>query len=61
MEVSQSETKTLTSATRGDIKVIEASENIRYLSQKIIKDYLLFYKNPEKTELKNNLNKTLDK
>ena len=61
LEVSQPETKTLTSATRGDIKVIEASENIRYLSQKIIKDYLFFYENPAKTELKNSLNKTLDK
>ena len=61
LEVSQPETKTLTSATRGDIKVIEASENIRYLSQKIVKDYLFFYKNPEKAEVKNNLNKTLNK
>jgi len=48
-------------ATRGDVKVIEASENIRYLSQKIVKDYLFFYKNPEKREVKKSLNKTLDK
>ena len=40
---------TLTShaATRGDVKVIEASENIRYLSQKLVKEYLFFYKNPK--------------
>ena len=55
------EVKTVISATRGDIKIIEASENIRYLSQKIVKDYLLFYKNPQKTEVKNGLNKTLDR
>jgi len=48
-------------ATRGDVKVIEASENIRYLSQKMVKDYLFFYKNPEKAEAKNSLNKTLNK
>ncbi|MEA3433965.1 MAG: hypothetical protein U9R13_05235 [Campylobacterota bacterium] len=61
LEVSQPETKTLTSATRGDIKVIEASENIRYLSQKIVKEYLFSYKNPEKAEVKKSLNKTLNK
>jgi len=33
-------------ATRGDIKIIEASENIRYLSQKIVKDYLFLYQYP---------------
>jgi len=31
------EVKKVVSATRGDIKVIEASENIRYLSQKMVK------------------------
>ena len=45
------ETKKIISATRGDIKVIEASENIRYLSQKLVKEYLFFYKYPEKTEV----------
>ena len=46
-------------ATRGDVKVIEASENIRYLSQKIVKDYLFLYKYPEQTEVKNKLNREL--
>lgn len=51
--------KEVISATRGDIKVIEASENIRYLSQKMVKDYLFFYKNPNKLEVKRELNKAL--
>ena len=55
------EVKNRIAATRGDIKVIEASENIRYLSQKMVKDYLFFYKNPEKKGLKKNLEQTLDK
>ena len=48
-------------ATRGDIKVIEASENIRFLSQKIVKDYLFFYKHQDKLEIKRRLEKSLDK
>jgi len=48
-------------ATRGDIKVIEASENIRFLSQKIVKDYLFFYKHQDKTEIKRGLKKSLSK
>jgi len=46
-------------ATRGDVKVIEASENIRYLSQKLVKEYLFFYKNPKKIEVKNELDHIL--
>jgi len=61
LDAPKAETKTVIAATRGDIKVIEASENIRYLSQKMVKDYFFFYKNPEKRELKKRLNKTLDK
>jgi len=53
------EVKKIISATRGDIKVIEASENIRYLSQKMVKNYLFFYKNPDKTEVKHELDETL--
>lgn len=45
--------------TRGDIKIIEASENIRYMSQKMVKDYLLYYINQDKSELKINLETTL--
>ena len=42
-------------STRGDIKIIEASENIRYLGQKISKEYLYFYQNPEKIDIKEQL------
>ena len=33
-------------ATRGDVQVLEASEKIRYLSQKMAKDYLFLFYNP---------------
>ncbi len=46
-------------ATRGDVKVLEASENIRYLSQKLVKNYLFYYQHPEQTETKNRLKKEL--
>jgi len=55
------EVKKVVSATRGDIKVIEASENIRYLSQKMVKDYLFFYKNQDKPEVKRGLDRALAK
>lgn len=55
------EAKKAITATRGDIKVIEASENIRYLSQKMVKDYLFFYKNQNKVEVKRGLDRALDK
>jgi hypothetical protein len=45
-------------STRGDVKVIEATENIRFLSQKIVKDYLYFTLHPKK-ELQDNIYKTL--
>lgn len=47
-------------ATRGDIKIIEASEDIRFLSQKIAKDYLLYYINQNKAELKIELQYTIN-
>ncbi len=53
--------KKVIAATRGDIKVIEASENIRYLSQKMVKDYLFFYKHQNKVEVKRGLDRALDK
>ncbi len=53
----KSEVKT---ATRGDVRIIEASENIRFLSQKIVKDYLFLYKNPQKAEVKKELHDALD-
>jgi ribosomal protein L18E len=45
-------------ATRGDVKVIEATEDIRYLSQKIVKDYLFYSLHPKK-ELQLSLDTTL--
>jgi len=47
-------------ATRSDIKIIEASEDIRYLSQKIEKDYLFYYKYPEQYRVKKNLINSLN-
>ena len=46
-------------ATRGDIKIIEASENIRYLSQKMVKEYLFFYRYPDNTQIKEKLQQKL--
>jgi len=48
----------LFASTRGDVKVIEATENIRYLSQKIVKDYLYYSMHP-KQELRDSLHSTL--
>ena len=42
----------LCASTRGDVKIIEASETIRLLGQKIAKNYLYYYKNSKKLELK---------
>ena len=61
LEVTKEEVKKVITATRGDIKVIEASENIRYLSQKMVKDYLFFYKNQDKVEVKRGLDRALIK
>jgi len=61
VEVTKEEVKKVIAATRGDIKVIEASENIRYLSQKMVKDYLFFYKNQDKIEVKRGLDRALIK
>ncbi len=47
--------------TRGDVKVIEASENIRYLSQKIAKEYLFLYRYPQNEAVKKSLYGTLAK
>jgi ribosomal protein S24E len=50
----------LYAATRGDVKIIEASENIRYLSQTIVKDYFLHYNYPQRVEVKKKLSQALD-
>lgn len=49
----------LSASTRGDVKIIEASENIRILGQKIAKNYLFYYKNSKKIELKEELYKDI--
>ena len=48
------------SATRSDINTIEAAEKIRYLSQKIAKDYLYLYSRPQRTDLKRALHNMTD-
>ena len=46
-------------STRGDVKIIEATENIQYLSQKIATDYFSFYNKPEDVLLQNQLHKNI--
>jgi hypothetical protein len=41
--------------TRSDINTIEAAEKIRYLSQKIAKNYLYLYSRPKRIEIKKEL------
>ncbi len=47
-------------ATRSDINVIEAAEKIRYLSQKIAKNYLYLYARPQHREIKSGLKNMLN-
>ena len=47
-------------STRGDVKILEATENIQYLSQKIATDYLIFYKNQDNIVLKKQLYRNID-
>lgn len=49
----------VTKMSRGDVKIIEATENIRYLSQKIAKEYLFFYAYPQNRKIKKDLRQTL--
>ncbi len=46
-------------STRGDVKIIEASENIQYLSQKIAVDYLLLYTKEDDKFLKKRIEKNI--
>jgi len=39
-------------SSRSDVKILEATESIRYLGQKISKEYLYYYHNPQKNNLK---------
>jgi len=55
------ETPARVEVTRGDVKIIEATENIRYLSQKIAKEYLYIYNYPQNEEMKKRLYRTLGK
>ena len=47
-------------STRGDVKIIEASENIQYLSQKIAVDYLLLYNKQNDNFLKKRIEKNIN-
>jgi len=46
-------------ATRAEVNVLEATETIRYLSQKITKNYLYLYVNPQKKEVSGVIRKDL--
>jgi len=47
--------------TRGDVKIIEATENIRYISQQMAKEYLFLFKTPYPEETKAKLKRSLIK
>lgn len=49
------------SVTRGDVKIIEATENIRFISQQMAKDYLFLFKTPHPEEVKQRLKQSLIK
>ena len=51
--------KRVATVTRGDIKIIEATENIRFLSQQIVKEYLFLFVTTQKNTLKTVLKKRL--
>jgi len=46
-------------STRGDVKIIEATENIQYLSQKITVDYLFYYHREENENSKKRLKRDI--
>ncbi|MFK5976560.1 MAG: hypothetical protein QM493_08640 [Sulfurovum sp.] len=47
--------------TLGDAKIIEASENIRYLSQIMAKNYIFYYLYPQKKKMVDILNQSIEK
>jgi hypothetical protein len=51
----------LSASTRAEVNVLEATENIRYLSQHLTRNYLYLYANPRKTEIRQALLHDLDK
>ena len=54
-------TMAIFASSRSDVKIIEATENIRYLGQKLSKDYLYLYSNPKRVELKEELSQDIGK
>ena len=53
-------TATKRQVTRGNVQIIEATENIRYVSQKLSKEYLFFFLNPENEKIQKDLYSSLD-
>ncbi|AKF24448.1 hypothetical protein YH65_02865 [Sulfurovum lithotrophicum] len=51
--------KRIATVTRGDVKIIEATENIRFLSQQIVKEYLFLFVTPQKEAVKAKVKKRL--
>ena len=51
----------LSAATRTDVNIIEATEDIRFLSQEITKNYFYLYANPRKTDIAREIRKELDR
>jgi len=47
-------------ASRGDVNVLEATESIRYLSQKMAREYLYVYLNPDNRFAHQNLQHTIE-
>jgi len=58
-EEAKSETKKMVLVTRGDVKIIEATENIRYISQQMAKEYLFLFKTPYPDETRARLKRSL--
>jgi len=46
-------------ASRNDVKLQEASEDIKFISQQLVKDYFYLYLNSQKKEVKEHLNEEL--
>jgi hypothetical protein len=51
----------LSASTRAEVNVLEATENIRFLSQHLTRNYLYLYANPKKIEVERVLREDLDK
>ena len=51
----------LSASTRAEVNILEATENIRYLSQDITKNYLYYYSNPKKESIRKKVLADLEK